>query len=467
MSAPSPQELRPIDLFEGLDEETLADVAAHARVHEYAAGDLIAEDGQIDHAVYLLLDGTAATFTTGEGRVDPASSHVAPTWLGAIAAVTGAPLGVRVEAGTALRLAAIEPQDFMELAIAHRAILRRVLARVRPVVGRITAIEQNRERLESLGTMAAGLAHELNNPASAAKRSSAELAEALEVLGSTIGVFVESGLEREEAQLLVEIQRQALATAEKCPALGALDAADVEDELGQALADMGIADGWRLAEPLARAGVDRALLQRIAAIAGPATDAAVRWVAATLLARELAGELAESTERMSKLVAAVKTYAYMDRGGLVEIDLHEGIETTLTILGHKLKHTGIQLVRDYAPDLPRLLAYGAELNQVWTNLIDNAIDALGDSGTIAILTRRDGDCVEVEITDDGPGMTPDVRERVFDPFFTTKDVGRGTGLGLDAARRIVVDRHHGSITLDSQPGRTTFRVRLPADAGPP
>jgi signal transduction histidine kinase len=167
---------------------------------------------------------------------------------------------------------------------------------------------------------------------------------------------------------------------------------------------------------------------------------------------------------MSHLVGAVKTYAYMDRGDLVEVDLHEGIETTLVVLGHKLKHTSIEVKRDYDRDLPRMTVRGSELNQVWTNLLDNAIDALGDSGTITISTRRDVDCVVVEIGDDGPGIPDDVRDRVFDPFFTTKDVGRGTGLGLGTARRIVVDRHGGSLILSSEPGRTVFSIRLPLTA---
>jgi signal transduction histidine kinase len=281
------------------------------------------------------------------------------------------------------------------------------------------------------------------------------------VLGSTIGVFVESGVEREEAASLVAMQRAALATAEAQHQRSALDAADAEDEVAAALQDAGVPDGWRLAEPLARAGVDAAFLARVRELAGPATDAAVRWMAASLVARDLARELAESTDRMSRLVSAVKGYAYMDRGSLVEVDVREGLETTLVILGHKLKHTTIEVVRDYDPDVPPFLAHGAELNQVWTNLLDNAIDALGRSGTIAVSTRLDGACVEVAIADNGPGIPDDVRDRIFDPFFTTKDVGHGTGLGLDTARRIVVVRHRGSLRVESAPGRTVFTARLP------
>jgi signal transduction histidine kinase len=167
---------------------------------------------------------------------------------------------------------------------------------------------------------------------------------------------------------------------------------------------------------------------------------------------------------MSALVGAVKSYAYMDRGELVETDIHEGLETTLTVLGHKLKHTQIEVVREYDLTLPKLTVNGGELNQVWTNLLDNAIQALGERGTITISTSREGPCVRVDIADDGPGIDPDVRERIFEPFFTTKDVGQGTGLGLDTARRIVRERNRGSIDVASEPGHTVFHVRLPLDS---
>jgi len=196
-------------------------------------------------------------------------------------------------------------------------------------------------------------------------------------------------------------------------------------------------------------------------VAGAATPLALEWIGASLTARALADELHDSAERISKLVGAVKTYAYMDRGGEVQVDVHEGIETTLVVLGHKLKHTAIEVVREYDRSLPKLTVHGSELNQVWTNLLDNAIDALGERGTITVRTRREAECARIDVHDDGPGIPADVADRVFDPFFTTKDVGRGTGLGLDTARRIVVDRHDGSIAVNSRPGSTTFSVWLP------
>ena len=277
------------------------------------------------------------------------------------------------------------------------------MEKVVPVMRGVAEIEQNRERLASLGTMAAGLAHELNNPAAAARRAAGQLTEALDAINSALAHFVEAGIERSEAEQLVALKQQASDHAASASALGALDAADAEDELLARLEALGIEEPWRLAEPLAVAGVDQAWLDRVVELAGPATDSALRWVAASLTAGRLAAELQESTERMSSLVGAVKSYAYMDRGELVEVDLHEGLETTLTVLGFKLKQTTIAIVRDYDRDLPKLTVRGSELNQVWTNLLDNAIGALGEQGTITITTHADGECAVVEISDDGPG----------------------------------------------------------------
>ncbi|HEX3910893.1 MAG TPA: ATP-binding protein [Solirubrobacteraceae bacterium] len=455
------EELRTVDLFEELDDEQLAQWVAVAHTYRIAAGGIIAEQGEENRGMQLLLEGDAqASLVDGAGS-EPVGRHKAPTWMGAIATLTGGSLGVRMRAETECRMVLIAADDFRRLAFQQPAIHRRVMQQVAPVMSRITSQEQSRERLTSLGTMAAGLAHELNNPAAAARRAAAQMTEALGVISSSLARFVEAGVEREQAEGLVGLQQQAVAQVASSTALEALDAADAEEELLERLEALDVQEPWRLAEPLAVAGVDQAWLDRLAELAGPATDAALQWVSASLIAGRLAAELEESTERMSSLVGAVKSYAYMDRGDLVEVDLHEGLETTLAVLGYKLKHTEIALVREYDRELPKLTIHGSELNQVWTNLLDNAIDALGERGTITIATHADGECAVVEISDDGPGVPEDVMPRIFDPFFTTKDVGLGTGLGLATARRIVVDRHDGSLTLDSRPGRTTFRVRLP------
>jgi signal transduction histidine kinase len=455
------EELRAIDLFDDLGDDELARWSAAARLVEADPEEIIGEAGEPTPGPYLILAGTVRALRPAGERWEPSGTHVAPTWIGAIPSLTENPSPVRMQCQTRCRLALIPRDDFFELVVSHRAVHRRILRQFVPVLTRITSAEQERERLASLGTMAAGLAHELNNPAAAARRAASEMIEALEVMGSVIGHFVESGIERAEAERLVGLQREALRRAEESDASGALDVADREDAVLEQLEDLGVAEAWRVSEPLAAAGIDREWLEQVAALAGPATGAAVNWVAASLTARSLASDLCQSTEQMSSLVRAVKTYAYMDRGALVEADLHEGLDVTLKVLKHKLKHTEIQVVRDYDRSLPKAQVRGSELNQVWTNLLDNAIDAVGERGTITLRTARDDDCAVIEISDDGPGIPPDVLARVFDPFFTTKDVGAGTGLGLDTARRIVADRHDGSLTVTSQPGATTFRVRLP------
>jgi signal transduction histidine kinase len=457
----APVDLRRFDLFDDLTDEELSAWAPHVRIRDVAAGEVIAEQGERTQSFLLVVEGVVEALLVDGGRMEPVNRHVAPTWMGAIPALTEGDLGVRIRAETAVTLGTIPGAEFVDLVMSHRPVHRRIMRQVQPVLTRVTAIAQNRERLATLGTMAAGLAHELNNPAAAARRAADQLIDALDVITGTIGTFVDSGVERAEAQRLVEMQREALARAAGSSPLAALDAADAEDDVRDALEDLGVADAWRLAEPLARAGVDREWLERVAALAGPARDAAFGWIAASLAARGLASQLCESTDRMSRLVGAVKSYAYMDRGEVVEADVHEGLETTLEVLGHKLKHTRITVERDYDRTLPKLMVRGSELNQVWTNLLANAIEALGDSGTITISTRRDGDSAVVEVGDDGPGIPAEIRERVFDPFFTTKPVGQGTGLGLDTARQIVEERHLGTLSLESAPGSTVFRIRLP------
>jgi signal transduction histidine kinase len=461
MTAPTLAELRTIDLFDGLDDPTLGEWAAAATLLEVPPDTILAEqDGDVP-GLQLLLEGEVRTLRVRAAHEDPVHTQVAPTWMGAIGALTGEPVAVRLRAATACRIAQIEPDTFRRLAFAHPVVHARVMGAVRRVSEFASGLDNERERLAGLGRMAAGLTHELNNPAAAARRAAAQLEEAMQAVTGAVGEFVEAGVEREDAARLIALQREAMAGMASRTAVDALDAADAEDALLTCLEDLGVREAWQYAEALASAGVDEQWVQRVVEAAGAAGDAALRWVAASLTAQSLAADLQESTRRMSDLVGAVKSYAYMDRGDLVDVDIHEGLESTVTILGHKLKHTQIEVVRRYAHDLPRMMVYGSQLNQVWTNLIDNAIDALGERGTVTLTTLLDGGCVEVHVADDGPGIPPEIRSHVFDAFVTTKDVGSGTGLGLATAYQIVVDRHDGSLTVDSEPGRTEFRVRLP------
>jgi signal transduction histidine kinase len=454
-------DLRPVDLFDDIGDDALAEWAAVAQARNVEPGEVVLEADTEPTGLICLLEGTLQMFSRNGDRLEPAGEQSAPTWIGAIPTLTETSVNVRMVAATTARMALIPTQDFVRLALAQPLVHRRIMRQVRPLMGRITAMEQDRERLAALGTMAAGLAHELNNPAAAARRSAAELADALAVIGATLREFVQAGIERENAAAIAALRDQALRGAADRSALSALDAADAEDEMRDLLEGLGLPDAWRLAEPLAVAGVDEDWLRRLQADAGAATPAALRSIAASLDAQHLVTELRESTERMSSLISAVKAYAYMDRGDLVQVDIHEGLETTLAVLAHKLKQTQIEVERDYDRSLPHVTIYGSELNQVWTNLLDNAIDAVGESGKITLRTRRDGECIVVDVADTGPGITPEARARVFEPFFTTKDVGHGTGLGLGTARRIVEERHGGSLAFDSDEHGTTFHVWLP------
>jgi signal transduction histidine kinase len=237
--------------------------------------------------------------------------------------------------------------------------------------------------------------------------------------------------------------------------------ADREDALSSWLTRHGVARDWIVAPPLAAAGVDVSWCERTATVLkGPVLEPGLEWLASTLSVETLLSEVKESTRRISELVAAVKSYSQMDRASWQHLDVRDGIENTLVMLGHRLRE-GVTVVREYDADLPEIEAYAGELNQVWTNLIDNAVDAMDGAGTLRVGARPEGDHVVVEIGDSGPGMPPQVAARAFEAFYTTKDVGKGTGLGLDIARRIVEERHGGTITIDSHPGGTVMRVRIP------
>jgi signal transduction histidine kinase len=323
----------------------------------------------------------------------------------------------------------------------------------------IESTARQRESLVTLGRLSAGLAHEINNPAAAATRA----VDALETASQTLLSFpvrLASGeISAQQLTALDALRREVE------PRAGAvsdpLAVADQEEALSSWLARHGVERDWVIAPPLAAAGVDVAWCERAAILLeGPALEPGLEWLASTLSVASLMSEVKESTRRISELVAAVKSYSQMDRASVQQIDVTDGIDNTLVMLGHRLRD-GVTVVRDYGADLPQIEAHAGELNQVWSNLIDNAVDAMDSAGTLRVATRADGDHVVVEIADTGPGMPPEVAARAFEAFYTTKDVGKGTGLGLDIARRIVEERHGGTIAIASRPGYTVMRVRLP------
>jgi len=322
----------------------------------------------------------------------------------------------------------------------------------------IESTVRQRESLVTLGTLAAGLAHEINNPAAAATRAVDALEGACQTLLTSLGGLAANEISALQFNALDALRRE---LEPRAAALDALEVADQEEALSSWLADHGVEREWMIATPLATAGVDLAWCEQAATVLeGPSLEPGLEWVASTLSVATLLSEVKESTRRVSELVAAVRSYSQMDRASMQRVDVTDGLESTLVMLGHKLRG-GVEVVRDYDAEVPQIEAYPGELNQVWTNLIDNAVDAMDGAGVLRVTTRREGDAVVVEICDTGPGMSLQVVARAFEAFYTTKEVGRGTGLGLDIARRIVVDRHGGTIDIDSVPGATVLRVTIP------
>jgi signal transduction histidine kinase len=326
---------------------------------------------------------------------------------------------------------------------------------------RETAVaDQQREKLMALGKISAGLAHELNNPAAAVRRAADSLRQAVTSVRAAALRLDKSGLPHDARLFLARLDKDWIKQAGAQSALDTLERSEREEEFAAWLEDHNVPNSWDLSAALVDAGCDRATLEEIGQQI-PAeflADAFVRMTASFTISR-LVEEIESSANKISELVRAVKEYSYMDQMPEQEIDVHEGIENTLIMLRYRLKH-GVDVVRDYDRTLPSICARGSELNQVWTNLITNAIDAMNGKGKLCIRTAREANCALVEVVDNGPGIPKEIQTRIFEPFFTTKPVGEGTGLGLDTVYRIVKN-HHGDVSFESHPGETRFAVRIP------
>jgi signal transduction histidine kinase len=459
--------LRQVDLFSELSDACLGRLAAAAHEERHGAGEWLVTEGSRADRFGILTEGLIEWVRMVDGEEVVLGSRAPITYFGAMNLLTEEPAMAGGRTVTDSVLVMIPGDEFRRLLRDEPSVMRGAVRVIAPMFQGVQAALREREKLIALGTLSAGLAHELNNPAAAARRSAGELERVFQVLHDAIHGFVSSGVERAQAQELVALQREALdrAVSAAAPTDDVLASADREEALVDALEADGL-EGWRLAPPLADAGLDPEWLDRLRETAGPALGVATEWIAASLSARGLAQELHESTARISEIVGAVKDYTHMDQAHTQSIDVHDGLESTLTMLAHKLKKGAVKVERAYDRALPRVTAHGSQLNQVWTNLIDNAIDAVDGAGTVRISTRRTGDHVVVEIGDDGPGVPAELQNRVFEPFFTTKDVGKGTGLGLDVVHRIVTN-HRGQVRVQSSPGDTRFEVRLPIDGPEP
>ena len=462
----SADRLREMPVFGALGDEDVARLAEAGRERRLASGEHLFLQGEHPTAFHVVLEGTLETTREVAGEQVLMMSHGPGGFLGAMALLTDTAYRGSTFAIEETLVFELDGDAFRRLAFEHPPLLRAFLPVLESVSGAIKGIERDREKLLAVGGLAAGLAHELNNPASAAVRGLAVLRDHERRRLDALAELAAAGIDAERLASLASLADEAARGAAPGGTLDALAAGDIEEALVDALERRDIGDGDEIAYALKDAGLGPEWVERVdSAVGADLLAPGLRFLAACAGTQVLLGEVEESTTRISTLVDAVRSYSYLDQGARQTVDVHAGLESSLALLAGKLRGRPIEVVRDFDPELPTLEASGSELNQVWTNVIDNAVDALAEGGRITLRTRRQAGRICVEIADDGPGVPAELRGRIFEAFFTTKPVGQGAGLGLDIAQRIVV-RHHGELRLESQPGDTRFQVLLPlASAG--
>jgi signal transduction histidine kinase len=462
----SVDELRTLFLFEKLTDDQLQWLCERGHVELIEAGPVYPE-GAPATCFYVLLEGTVVmSRRVGADDIEVGRTSTRGVYSGAFTAY----LGDRVPQTYQNSLRTAEPSRFFVLdADVFAELMREWFPMAVHLLEGLFFGNKNaqqaigqRERLLALGSLSAGLTHELNNPAAAAVRATSTLRERVAGMRHKLGMIAGGKWDRTSLETLIKLQEEAAERVPKAVVLSPLEASDREDAIADWLEDHGCTEGWQLAPTFVAAGLDVAWLDHVEATVDEGTlEPALRWLNYTVDTELLMNEIQDSTTRISTLVGAAKQYSQLDRAPYQVVDVHELVDSTLLMLSGKFP-AGIKIVKEYDRSLPQIPAYAAELNQVWTNLIDNAVSAMGQSGTLTVRTGKDREGeVFVEFGDTGPGVPPEIRNRIFEPFFTTKPVGEGTGLGLDISWRIVVKKHHGDLSLESSPGDTWFRVRLP------
>jgi len=455
---PLVEELRHISTFADLSDQDLAWLASQMTLIELAPGEIFLREGSPADRLFVILEGELR----GERQSDGKEQRIYVARAGQVTGMlpfsrlTQFPSTVRA-VGHA-RIAALPADRFPDMLRRIPLLAPRLVGLLSDRIREATRNEQQQEKMAALGKLSAGLAHELNNPAAAARRAAESLREAIATLRKANSRLDRRALSVEQRLSLSELEAEIVEQPDTV--LDPLDRGDREDEIAGWLEKHGVSQSAQLATNLVDAGFEHSCLTQIASAFPPdAIDDVLTRVSASLLVGRLANEIEHSTGRISDLVQAIKEYSHMDQMSQQEVDIHQGLENTLLILRNRLKQ-GISIARDYDRTLPKVCAHPGELNQVWTNLVDNAIDAMSGKGELRIRTARELDKVLVEIGDSGPGIPPEIQKRIFEPFFTTKGVGEGLGLGLDTVYRIVRN-HHGDVRFDSRPADTRFQVRLP------
>jgi signal transduction histidine kinase len=463
------EELRRAPLLGGLTDEQLREVLEEGSEEFIPAGEVGGREGEpVDH-LSVILEGEFRWSKNVDGGEVVMNTYGPGEFFAEVPLLLGKPFLATWRALSDSRVFALPNETFRRMLTTYPSFSNTVLEMMAQRIQVLYSVAQQRERLSSLGTLAAGLAHELNNPTSASRRAAGRLRDSLENRRSLSMRLTRAAAHGEMDPVQLDALERIIHEAfgrDDAPALNALERSDLEEEVVLWLEDRGVEKGWDLSPTLVEAGLGIAELKLVEAAVPPAMLAdALGYLEAVLGAARLVDEIEASSMRISNLVATMEGYSYMDRAPTQQVDVNEGLENTLEVLRYRL--VGIDVERDYDENLPRITAHGSELNQVWTNLIDNAVDAVADgdeSGCIKLRTTYERDRLLVEISDNGPGIPEEIQDRIFEPFFTTKDVGKGTGFGLDVSYRIVVGRHGGDIRIVSKPGDTRFQVRLPIEA---